>query len=162
MFFVRTSPNPKEMPLRKSVEISSDQAVFVPIISTAMNTNDSPDLNTESKRRAEANRYTDDVDRPPGPQNVTIDGEPLIEDNLKEFRVESPEFDLTVDDQCPIRNKLEVIYPPGTFPTVAAGYCIIIKSLPKREKPYTIHIRGDGKDGYKTEAIYELQVSDRK
>jgi hypothetical protein len=49
-----------------------------------------------------------------------------------------------------------------TFPTVAVGYCIIIKSLPSRDRPYTIHTKAKGQDDYYTKAIYELQVGDRE
>jgi hypothetical protein len=160
ILFLRTSVNPKEAPLRKTVKIFSGQAIFLPVISTSMNTNDSPDLDTEPKRRAAANRDTDKGDNPPQPQQVTIDGKPVV-DNLKEFRVESPEFMLNVHEQSVLKGKFDNPYRADTLPTVAVGYCVIIKSLPARDRPYTIHIKANGQDGYYTEAIYELQVIDR-
>jgi hypothetical protein len=158
--FLRTSPNPREAPYRKRLAIFSDQAVFIPIVSTAVNTDDSPDLNTEEKRRASANKDTDEGDNPPKPEQVTIDDKPIVDD-LKEFRVESPEFELNVDNRSPVKDKLDIPARPGTLPTVAVGYCVIIKSLPPRDQPYTIHIKAKGHDAYRTEAVYELQVSDR-
>ena len=160
ILYLRTSVNPKEAPLRKTVKIFSDQVIFLPVISTSMNTNDSPDLDTEAKRRAAANRDTDKGDNPPQPQHVTIDGKPVVE-NLKDFRVESPEFMLNVHDESVLKNKFDNPYRAGTLPTVAVGYCVIVKSLPSRDRPYTIHIEANGQDGYYTEAIYELQVINR-
>ena len=159
IFFLRTSPNPEEIStFQKTAKISSDQAVFVPVASTAINKYDIPDLDTEEKRRSEANKYTDEVDSAPEAWHATIDGQPIVP-NLKEFRVQSPEFDLTVSEKSPIRKKLDTTYEPGTEPTVAAGYCIIIKSLPARDKPYNIHIRSDGRYGYRTESRYTLHVN---
>jgi hypothetical protein len=152
IFFLRTSPCPEQIPFEKKVEILSNQAVFVPIITAAMNDKDSSELNSEKSRREAANRYIDEGDDPPQPPQVTINGKPIIDD-LKDFRVQSPEFDLTVDERCPIRGH----YPGGTFQTVAAGYCIIIKSLPPRDEPYTIRINARGKDGYRTQATYMLR-----
>jgi hypothetical protein len=160
-YFVRTSPNPQEIPFQKSAQLFSDQAVFVPIITAAINTNDSSEFDTESKRRAAANSQIDAGDNPPQANQVTIDGKPIVDD-LKDFRVESPEFDLAVHDNSSVKHKLEVPHEAGNFPTVAAGYCVIVKSLPAREKPYNIRIKAKGEGNYYTEANYDLQVIDRK
>ena len=43
-------------------------------------------------------------------EQLTIDGKPIVDD-LKHFRVESPEFVLNVQDQSPVKDKLDVPYP---------------------------------------------------
>ena len=159
--FLRTSADPKEAPLIQKLTIFSDQAIFIPIITSAMNISDSGDLDTESKRRAAANKEIDGGDDPPKPEQLTIDGKPIVDD-LKQFRVESPEFVLNVQDQSPVKDKLDVPYPAGAWPTVAAGYCVLLNSLASRVKPYTIHMKANGRDTYFTEAIYEIKVNDRK
>ena len=161
VIFLRTSPNPQEAPLRKKVTIFPDQAIFVPIISAVINTDDSPDYNNELKRREAANKTISAGDNPPRPEQVTIDGMPIVDD-LTEFRIESPEFLLNVQDQSPLRKRLEVIYQIGDLSTVVVGYCVLIKSLPSRSRPYTIHTKAKGEGDYQAEAFYEVQVIDRK
>jgi hypothetical protein len=170
IYFMRTSPNPGLAPLKAKATISSSQAIFVPVISTAINTSDSDaepdrygDVSNEQKRREAANRDTDEGDNPPDASQLTIDGEPIVED-LTDFRVDTPEFGLVVSPTSPVKDKLDIPYG-GTRPkpTVAAGYCVIIKSLPPRKQPYKIHIKANGvtirKKRYYTEAIYDLTVT---
>jgi len=153
--FLRTRTKMDEMPLKKEIVISPNQMLFLPIITTAINTADNPSLDSESKRRFEANKDIDDGENPPDPKNVTIDGKPIV-DNLENFRIESPEFNLEVHRKCELE---EVTYQRGaSLPTVAAGYCILIKSLPKRDKPYAIHVKANGSGTYSTEAIYTVRV----
>ena len=153
--FLRTRTKKDEMPLKKEIVISPNQMLFLPIITTAINTADDPSLDSGSKRRSEANKDIDDGDNPPDPKDVTIDGMPIVE-NLENFRLESPEFNLEVNRECELE---EVTYQHGgSLPTVAAGYCLLIKSLPKRDKPYTIHVKANGAGTYFTEVIYTIQV----
>jgi hypothetical protein len=153
--FLRTRTKFDEMPLRKEVVIRPNQSLFLPIITTAINTADDPSLDNETKRRSEANKDIDNGENPPDPKNVTIDGVPIV-DNLKDFRIESPEFNLEVHKKCELE---EVDYQPGaSLPTVAAGYCLLIKSLPERDKPYSIHVKANGAGVYSTEAIYTVRV----
>jgi hypothetical protein len=63
---------------------------------------------------------------------ATIDGKPMIED-LVEFRVESSLLSLHVTDESVLKNELEVPIEKGTWQAVDAGYCIIIKSLPRSD-----------------------------
>jgi hypothetical protein len=156
--FLRTRTKVDTMPLKKDVVISPDQMLFLPIITSAINEIDDPNMNDEPKRRSEANRDIDRGDNPPIAENVTIDGKPIVK-NLKDFRIESPEFNLEVHRKCELE---EVTYPKGksNLPTVAAGYCLLLKSLPKRIEPYEIRVKAKGAGTYQTEAIYTVRVKD--
>jgi hypothetical protein len=170
IYFIRTSPNPSLAPLKTKATISSDHAIFVPVISTAINTSDSDaepdrygDLSTYEKRRKAANKDTDEGDNPPEASQLTIDGKPIVDD-LTDFRVETPEFELVVSPESPVHDRLDIPYGGiKPKPTVAAGYCVIIKSLPTRKQPYQIHIKANGviidEKRYYTEGICDLTVA---
>jgi hypothetical protein len=153
--FLRSRTKMDEMPLKEEITISPNQILFLPIINTAINPADDPSLDSESKRRSAANKDIDDGDNPPDPKNVTIDGIPIV-DKLENFRIESPEFNLEVNRKTELE---EVTYQFGaSLPTVAAGYSLLIKSLPKRDEPYTIHVKANGAGAYSTEAVYTVRV----
>ncbi len=158
--FLRTSA-PDKVPLEREVSIFSDQPIFVAIISAVINTDDGAEFDNEAKRREEANSTIDAGDNPPKPQQVTIDGIPIVEEKLDDFRIESPEFILHVHEKSPLRDKLEVHYHVNGLPTVVVGYCVLINSLPARTEPYLIHTKARGQDDYPAEASTKVYVRDR-
>jgi hypothetical protein len=168
MFFLKTSSNyehkgPYCRIGKHRVRVFSDQAIFVPVIIALADSKHFPHLFTHELRLRDVNYDIDKGDNPPKPNQATIDGEPIVDRSLKDFRVVSPEFSLHVSDKSPLKDELEVpIHFPGTWQAVSAGYCIIIKSLPRRKLPYGIHITARGRDNYLTESFYDIEVVDRK
>jgi hypothetical protein len=154
--FLRTSLRISDKPFQRDIVIRPDQKLFVPGITSVINRTDDQSVgDDESKQRSIANNDIDDGDNPPNPNSVTIDGKPIT-DSLESFRIESPQFDLKVKSKCELE---EVTYEEGkNLPSVAAGYCLLVESLPKRDKPYTIHVKTNGSRGYSTEAIYTIRV----
>jgi hypothetical protein len=159
MLFLRasTAKGPVIMTGNNAVSISSDTSIFLPLLTAEMDQYDSPDLKTEAAWRAAANKDIDEGD-PPSKIIATIDDEPIVED-LREFRFESPLFSLNVQDDSLLKDDLEVKEPVGTHDAVAAGYCLIIKSFPPREEPYTIKIRANGSGSYEQNEIYDINVT---
>ena len=94
---------------------------------------------------------------PPSKIVATIDDEAIVND-LREFRVESPMFSLNVPTDSLLKDDLEAKEPVGTCDAEAAGYCLIIKSLPPREEPYTIRIKAKGRGSYKQDETYDIKV----
>ncbi len=158
MLFLRasTAKGPVVMTGNNAITISSDTSIFLPVLTAEMDRYDSPDLKTEAAWRAAANKDIDEGD-PPSKIVATIDDEPIVED-LKEFRVESPVFSLNVPDDSLLKDELEVKEPVGTFEAVAAGYCLIIKSLVPREEPYTINVKAKGRGSYEQDETYDIKV----
>lgn len=146
------------------VQVFTDQAIFVPVIISLADDKHFPELSTAALRRADVNNDIDRGDNPPKPYQVTINGEPILDD-LKDFRIESPDFLLDVSKDSSVKDTLEVpIKEPGNSLAVSAGYCIIIKSLPvnSESEPYRLHIRALGRDNYYTESFYDIIVKERQ
>jgi hypothetical protein len=162
-YFLKTSSNyvqngPHFRIGKNKVKVFADQAIFVPVIIALADSMHFPHLSTPKLRRDDVNYDINKGDNPPKPYQATIDGKPIVDD-LKRFRVESPEFRLRVSENSPIKDELEVpIKHHGAWHAVSAGYCIIIKSLPPRTEPYSIHIWSRGRDNYFTEAFYDIEV----
>jgi hypothetical protein len=158
MLFLRASTpqGPLVMAGNNAVTISSDTSIFLPVITAEMDQYDSPELKTEAAWRAAANKDIDEGD-PPFKIVATIDDEAIVKD-LGEFRVESPTFSLDVPNDSLLKDDLEVKQPVGTCEAVAAGYCLIIKSLPPREEPYRIKIKAKGRGSYEQDETYDIKV----
>jgi hypothetical protein len=169
VYFLRTSSNYKDKgPYCKigkhRIQVFADQSIFVPVIISLADEKHFPNLFTAELRRADVNNDIDKGDNPPKPYQATINGEPIVDD-LKDFRVESPEFLLDVSKDSSVKNDLEVpINTPGGWQAISAGYCVIIKSLPvnSESEPYRLHIGAQGRDNYYTEALYDITVKDRE
>jgi hypothetical protein len=140
----------------KAVTISSDTSIFLPVITAEVDQYDSPDLKDEAAWRAAANKDIDEGD-PPSKIVATIDDEVVVKD-LRKFRVESPTFSLNVPNDSLLKDDLEVKAPVGTCEAVAAGYCLIIKSLPPRGEPYAIKIKAKGRGSYEHDETYDIKV----
>ncbi|HKG87053.1 MAG TPA: hypothetical protein VKA95_01915 [Nitrososphaeraceae archaeon] len=158
MLFLRasTAKGPLVMTGNNVATISSDTSIFLPVITAEMDQYDSPDLKTEAAWRAAANKDIDEGD-PPSKIVATIDDEAIVND-LGGFRVESPVFSLNVPNDSLLKDDLEVKEPVGTYEAVAAGYCLIIKSLPSRKEPYTIKIKAKGRGAYEQDETYDIKV----
>jgi hypothetical protein len=158
MLFLRasTAKGPLVMTGNNAVTISSDTSIFLPVITSEMDQYDSPDLKTEVSLLAAANKDIDEGD-PPSKIVATIDDEAIV-NNLREFRVESPMFSLSVPTDSLLKDDLEVKEPVGTCEAVASGYCLIIKSLPPREEPYSIKIKAKGRGSYEQDETYDIKL----
>lgn len=158
MLFLRasTAQGPLVMTGNKAVTISSDTSIFLPLITAEMDQYDSPDLKTEAAWRTAANKDIDEGD-PPSKIVATIDDEVIVDD-LGGFRVESPVFSLNVPNDSLLKDDLEVKEPVGSCEAIAAGYCLIIKSLPPRGEPYTIKIKAKGRGSYEQDETYDIKV----
>lgn len=95
--------------------------------------------------------------------NVTRKGEKKatkVVKNLKEFRVESPLFKLSVSKQSQLRNRMESSLEPGFYDSVTVGYYILLKPLPP--STYRIHFGGKGRSTYYTDSAYDITVKGKK
>jgi hypothetical protein len=158
MLFLRasTAKGPLVMTGNNAVTISSDTSIFLPVITSEMDQYDSPDLKTEVLLRAAANKDIIEGD-PPSKIVATIDDEAVV-NNLREFRVGSPMFSLNTPTDSLLKDDLEVKEPVGTCEAVAFGYCLIIKSLPPREEPYSIKIKAKGRGSYEQDETYDIKL----
>ena len=166
VFFLKNSSNysqkgPHCKLGKQKVEVYHDQAIFVPVIIAIADSHHFPHLYSDDLRSADVNYDIDHGDDPPSGWQATIDGQPIVA-NLTKFRVQSPEFPLHVSQKTAIGGELEVpMTSHGTWEAVAAGYCILLKPLRPRDKPYRLHIRSRGRDDYLTEAFYDITVLTR-
>jgi hypothetical protein len=80
--------------------------------------------------------------------------------NLKEYRIESPLFKLTVSDKSPLKDKMETKQKTGIFDAVAGGYYLMIKSLPSGT--YRLFFGGKGRGPYYTKSVYDIVVKGKK
>lgn len=79
-----------------------------------------------------------------------------IVDDLKVYRVESPLFQLSIPVNSRLRLGTQDAVRPGTYYTVAGGFFLMIRSLPKGR--YRLEFGGNGRGNYSTNSIYDIAV----
>lgn len=156
-FFIRTSFDfDEDGPLIRKVTVTDEQQIFIPVCTCSADKNHYPQVDLETEvRKAFPSGTTPEL-------KVTIDGYPIIDKSeWNEFYVEPKEqFELNISEKAPLLGtKLFFIYP-GNSIAKAAGFGVVIKNLPYREKPYWLYVRSKLPDGYTTVAYYKISVID--
>jgi hypothetical protein len=159
--FLRTSPDYKSSgPHRQDLKIGPEQPIFLTLGDVEI---DKYDL--IAQRLDPATNKLDvakaDIDAGKKGKNIAnIENKPIV-DNIDDYLVQNPKFELKVDNDSPVKDKLEVKLPGDVkLDACAMGYCIYIKSLPVRDDHYTIHIYSQGADNYESGALYKITVGD--
>ena len=80
--------------------------------------------------------------------------------NLRDYKVESPQFKLVVSQESQLRDRMESPLDPGIYESVTVGYYILIRSL--STSTYLIHFGGKGRSTYYTESVYDVTVQGNK
>jgi hypothetical protein len=80
--------------------------------------------------------------------------------NLKDYRVESSLFKLTVLEKSQFRDRMESSLKPGFYDSVTVGYYVLIRSLPP--SIYRIHFGGKGRGTYYTDSVYDITVKGKR
>jgi hypothetical protein len=80
----------------------------------------------------------------------------LVDDNLENYRAESPRFKMLVTEQNPFRKTMEVPKDAGVYDAVTGGFFILIKGLDAGR--YVIRFGAKGRGNYYTDAVYDITV----
>jgi hypothetical protein len=82
-----------------------------------------------------------------------------IVNNLREYRVVTPLFRLIVPQNSLLNDKSDAPYTPGVYDMAAAGFFLLITSLP----PATYRINFGGKSGvYHTDSVYDITIEGKR
>jgi hypothetical protein len=142
---------------KRKLEITTEQAIFVAIMPTVADNVNTPDCETEEKRRAFVRRATDESQ---SPRSIIfkIDDDVSTPDNLLFCRIETPAFKLTVPDSPYgklLKDQMDFLKYPGNHDAVADGYVILILF---GEGHHTMYLKAGGRYGYLAEGLYEIDV----
>lgn len=133
-------------------EVPSGRPILIALINTVCDPAEYPDLQTESEMRSCAKAGNDSVTE----LSATIDGVELEEDELREYRVDSPLFNVTLPE-----NNIFGL-PAQTTPAVSDGYWLFLEPL--ADGTHNIHYRGakidasDPSQNFVSEARYTINV----
>lgn len=148
----------------KAETIFEGTAIFIPVITTVLFIGDNYEgkiLRNEQDLRHYVNKDTDDTQKMwaaikrKGDKNACT-----LVNNLEEYRFESSLFKLRVPKGSPLTERMEFTIKPGAYDAIAAGYFIMIRSLPP--SLYRINFGGEGMGIYATNAVYDIEVIQRK
>lgn len=164
--------------------ISEGTAVFVPILTSTRSIGETYNGSTltdeEQVRRAarEDNDTSGGIylrisEFPGGPKtgHKASDLEPIAKsiagkvnsalDLVKDYRIETPVFNLRISDSNPFLKSLNTVYniSPGESPAVTDGFFVILHEL-QASTSYRIQFGGRGSTGsaYLTDSIYDIHV----
>jgi hypothetical protein len=151
----------------KALTICEGTAIFVPIL-TAMyfvgREYEGSILSNELQLRRAARRDNDMSGNIWATIQTSEKGRPqaIINGELTEFRAETPLFKLRISDKNPFIEYILADRPSETeeYNAVTDGYFLILKSLPS--KSCRIQFGGKGRGKYRTDAIYDIHVTDCK
>lgn len=156
-FFMRTSFDfDEDGPLIRRITVTDEQQIFVPACTCSADEKHYPHTVLEEEvRRAFPPKTTPELE-------VTIDGFPIIDKHeWDKFYVEPREhFKLRISENAQLLGTKLFFIHPGEWDAAAAGFCVLIKRLPYREKPYWVYVRSKLPDGYTTVAYYKMSVID--
>jgi hypothetical protein len=165
-YFPRRYPNnPNVMMGGERLQITKDQAIFVPII-VAYAESSKPYIDWGQMQ--EYNGVTiDNGDNPPKEDQLTIDGDPVINDeDMPAHRISTPIFTAVVpetDFGRSAKDFLEMYFRPGQYPVMVEGYFALIKF--EEAGRYQLHSRAKaGREThgpYFAELLYEVEVFDK-
>jgi hypothetical protein len=143
-------------------KISSETAIFVPIITCQFNIGDQYGGGTlqdeETVRKAVRDhiygggQFWATIMKRSSPSKMYIINE------LERFYVESPRFQLIVPEDSVLRTHMEYPLEPGVYDAVVGGYCLLLKKLPDRH--WTINFGGKGRYEYYTNSLYDIDIID--
>jgi hypothetical protein len=176
----RYANNPNVRVGSDKLQVFSDQAIFVPII-TAYAEASKPydDWGTLQDYTGAA---IDNGDNPPSDDQLVIDGKnlelpQLMEDNkrvrevFKKFRIVTPLFTAVfpeTDYGRSLKDMLEMNVSAGHYPTIVEGYVVMIKFKLVKEDQKTHYIHSMASAGHETrgfyfaELLYEIEVLKRE
>jgi hypothetical protein len=143
-------------------KISSETAIFVPIITCQFNIGDQYGGGTlqdeETVRKAVRDhiygggQFWATIMKRSSPSEMYFIGD------LKGFYVESPRFQLIVPEDSVLRTSMEYPLEPGVYDAVVGGYCVLLKELP--DPHCTINFGGKGRYDYYTNSLYDIDIID--
>lgn len=164
-YFPRRYPNNPNVRIGGDrLQISTDQAVFVPMI-VAYAEASKPYIDWGLMQ--EYNGVTiDSGDNPPNVNQLTVNGEPIIEEGqMEQFRTSTPIFTAVVPDTDYGRSAkdfLEMHFPPGQYPVIVEGYFILIRFGRGRYQVNSRAKAGRETHGpYFAELLYEIEVTSK-
>jgi hypothetical protein len=145
----------------KRIRISLDQALFWPLMACFIDARHHPNAGDHETRLAHSYELLIHGDHPPQPNQLTIDGKPVVGD-LTNFLTVSPDFKLHVPApsyDSTLGQNLDVpLDNEGDWDCVVSGYFVLLK--PIRVGNYTIASNATAEEGYHTETLAEIQVFD--
>jgi hypothetical protein len=135
----------------RTCTIPSGKAILVPIINVVCSYATDPELKTESELRSCAKQDQDNVRS----VELILDGTKL--EDLKDYRVQSPLFDVTLPDNNIFQGK------PGPTKAVSDGYWVLLQPLSpgKHELKYSgvlVDFTTTSTTNFATEVEYHLDV----
>ncbi len=150
------------------LRIPEGSAIFFGVLNAIIDSVDNPVADDTLSRLSAADQDLVRGDNPPDPTQITIDGEPIKDEEEQTIRVEdflvySPEFTLHVPD-VPYGISLAPFFDipfkhPGARPAITAGWFFLVKL---NKGTHIIHTFGKGppvEQGiYRTEKLYEIEV----
>jgi len=155
--------NPHVRVAGDKLQIRTDQAIFIPIISSFEFAK--KPIQDWGSMRESTGLTIDYGDDPPEAKQLLIDEEPIRTD-LKNFRITTPLFPVIIpeaDYGRSLKDFLEESIAPGQYLAVLEGYFVLIKNL--SAGTHTIHSRASApreRGGpYVAELLYEIVVENR-
>lgn len=147
------------------LQIFTDQVIFWPLI-TAYEVAVKP-----WQEWGALQEYTggimDNGDDPPESSQVTIDGNPILlpkNTDMSNFRIQTPVFTAVVPEieyGRSLRDFLEDAVPPGHYPAVVEGYCLLLRfNIPGTYILHSLTKAGrELRGSYTAEILCEVQVN---
>lgn len=143
---------------QNSEMIFENTAVLIPVLTAHYSIGDIYDgkrLNSEHEMREAVNRDSDDSLRIWATITYKKKTSKIV-NNLNAYRVESPLFRLRIPDNSRLRLKTQDVVKPGVYDTVAGGFFLIVRSLPRGK--HRLEFGGNGRGNYNTNSIYDIAV----
>jgi hypothetical protein len=135
--------------------IPAGKSILFPIVNQACTFIDRPNLQTESELRSCAVSLNEGVTE----LMVTIDGQPISEQQLKSYRVQSPLFDLSLPEGNILSGQ------QGSTQAVSDGFWVFLPPL--TPGAHDIHFRGAivdfttaSQNNFVTESLYHITVAE--
>jgi hypothetical protein len=139
----------------RSCEISAGKSILFPIMNAACSTLEYPELQTESALRSCAISANEGVTE----LMVTIDGQPISEQQLRSYRVQSPLFELNLPEGNLISGQ------QGSTQAVSDGFWVFLPPL--APGAHEIHFRGAlvdfttaSQNNFVSESLYRITIAE--
>ena len=139
----------------RNCEIPAEKSILFPLINAACSKLEYPELQTESELRNCAVSLNEAVTE----LMVTIDGQPISEQELRSYRVQSPLFELNLPQGNILSGE------QGSTQAVSDGFWVFVPPLPPGA--HEIHFRGAlvdfttaSQNNFVTEALYHITIAE--
>jgi hypothetical protein len=139
----------------RNCEIPAGKSILFPLMNSACSTLEYPELQTESELRSCAVSLNDGVTE----LMVTIDGQPINEQQLRTYRVQSPLFELNLPEGNIISGQ------QGSTQAVSDGFWVFLPPLPSGA--HELHFRGSivdfttlSQNNFVTESLYNITIAE--